>query len=112
MTGALAALVVTLLLEIPIVAAAYPGQRVRLTAVALVANTFTNLTLNVLLPRWPLGRGHYILVGEILAVVMEAAALAVASRPRDTGRALVVSGLGNALSYGAGGAVLALLRWW
>ena len=103
MTGALAALVVTLLLELPIVAAAYPGQRVRLTAVALVANTFTNLTLNVLLPRWPLVRGHYILVGEILAVVMEAAALAVASRPRDTGRALVVSGLGNALSYGAGG---------
>jgi hypothetical protein len=112
MRGVLAALGVTLLLELPVVAAAYPGQRARLTAVALVANTCTNLTLNVVLPLWPLLRGHHVLAGEVLAVVVEAAALAAASRPRDVGRALLVSGLGNALSYGAGGAVLAMLRRW
>jgi len=43
MTGALAALGVTLLLEFPIVAVAYPGQRARLTAVAFVANTFPSV---------------------------------------------------------------------
>jgi hypothetical protein len=53
------ALAVTLLLEVPVVAIAYPGQRARMAAVALVANTATNLTLNVALPRVSLLLGHH-----------------------------------------------------
>ncbi len=49
------------------------------------------------------------LVGEILAVVVEALAYTAASRPRDAGRALAVAGLTNALSFGAGGALAALV---
>jgi hypothetical protein len=109
MRGALVALLVTLLLEVPLVALLYPGQRSRLAVVALLANAFTNLTLNVVLPAVPILRGNHVIVGEILAVVVEALAYAAASRPRDLGRALAVSGLANALSFGAGGAVAALL---
>ncbi len=109
MSGPLVALAVTLLLEVPLVALVYPGQRSRLAVVALIANACTNLTLNVVLPALPPLRGHHVLVGEILAVVVEAVAYAAASRPRDVGRALVVSGVANALSYGAGGAVAAFL---
>jgi hypothetical protein len=109
MSGVCAALVVTLLLEVPLVALLYPGQRSRLAMVALVANTLTNLTLNVVLPGVPLLRGNHVIVGEILAVVLEALAYVAASRPREVGRALAVSGLANALSFGTGGAMAALL---
>jgi hypothetical protein len=110
MRGILVALFVTLLLEVPLVALAYPRQRARMALVAVVANTFTNLTLNVVLPQVSLVRGHHVLVGEILAVAVEAIAYAAASRPRDVGRALVVSGVANALSFGVGPAVAALVR--
>ena len=109
MRDALVALLVTLVLEVPLVALLFPGQRARLAVVALVANAFTNLTLNVVLPAVPLLRGNHVLVGEILAVVVEALAYAAASRPRDVGRAFAVAGLTNALSFGAGGAMAALL---
>jgi len=106
----LVALVVTLVLEVPLVAAFYPGQRKRMAVVALVANVCTNLTLNVLLPAVPPLRGYHVLVGEILAVLVEWAAYAAASRPRDAGRALAVSGLANALSYGVGPVAALVLR--
>ena len=99
----------TLILEVPVVALCYPRQRVRMALVALVANTFTNLVLNVVLSATPVLKEHYLLIGEILAVVIEALAYAAAGRPRDFGRALAVSGLGNALSYELGGAVAAFM---
>jgi hypothetical protein len=106
----LVALVVTLVLEVPVVAALYPGQRVRMALVALAANLCTNLTLNVIFPSVPLVRGYHVLVGEIAAVLVEWAAYSAASRPRDVGRALAVSGLANALSYAVGPVAILALR--
>ena len=108
MHGALRALGVTLLLEVPFVALCYPRQRLRLAGVALLANTLTNLTLNVGLPAIPALRGNHVLVGEILAVVVEALAYAAAARPRDIGKALGLA-VGNALSYELGGSLARLL---
>lgn len=96
------ALLVTLAIEVPLVAALFPGQRLRMACVAVAANVATNLTLNLVLPRIAALRGHYLIPGEILAVVAEAAAYALASRPRDVPRSLLASSLANALSFGAG----------
>jgi len=108
-SGAARALVVTLLIEVPVVALGFPNQRRRMVLVALVANTLTNLTLNLVLPSIRAIRGHHVLVGEALALVVETLAYAIAGRPGALGRALVVSGVANALSYELGGVVAALL---
>jgi hypothetical protein len=108
-SGVVRALAATLLVEVPVVALAYPRQRARMAAVAVVANTFTNLVLNVVLPAIPLFRPHSVLIGEAFALVVEALAYAAAARPRALGRALLVSGIGNALSFELGGVVAALL---
>jgi hypothetical protein len=98
--GALLALLITLVLEVPLVAAAFPGQRLKLAVVALAANTFTNLLLNLVLPH--LLHGNHLLPGEVFAVVFEAGAYFVASRPRDAPRSLLVSSVANTLSFSAG----------
>jgi hypothetical protein len=109
MNGALRALVVTLVIEVPIVAALFPRQRLRMAAIALVANTVTNLTLNVGLPRMGVHGMPRILVGEAAALVLEAAAYALLSRPREVGRAIIASALGNGLSFTFGGALASLM---
>ncbi len=81
--GRLVALIVTLVIEVPLVVALFAGQRRRLAVVAVLANTFTKLFLP----------------GEIFAVGFETAAYALLSRPRDWPRALLASSLGNLLSY-------------
>jgi len=98
----LAALVITLALEVPLVAAMFPGQRVRMAILAAIMNTLTNLTLNCFFAVIPWMRGHHILYGEVFALVTEAAAYAVFSRPRRVGRSVLASLLGNALSFCAG----------
>jgi hypothetical protein len=95
------ALAITLALEVPLVAALFPGQRVKMALVSAAANTATNLTLNLLLPTLFAQPGSHILPGEILAVVVETEAYALASRPRDLSRSLLASSLANALSYSA-----------
>ena len=109
MTGAARALAVTLLLEVPIAAALFPKQRLRIAGVAFVANTATNLFLNVGLP-WLGVRGQTrILVGEIVALALEALAYALLSRPRQPARAVVASGLGNLVSFALGPALAGFL---
>lgn len=97
-----AALLITLAIEVPVVVALFPGQRVRMGAVAAVVNTASNLFLNLVLARMRSLAGHHVLPGELLAVVGEAAAYAAFSRPHDLPRALLASSLGNALSFAAG----------
>jgi hypothetical protein len=94
------ALAVTLLVEVPLVAALFPGRRWRMAGVSVVMNVATNLTLNLLLPRVSALRGHYLMPGETLAVVSEAAAYALASR--DVPRSVLASSLANLLSFSAG----------
>jgi len=106
MTGVLEALVTTLVIEVPVVAYCFPRQRVRMALVATLANTLTNLTLNVILPRIPSLHQCYLVMGESLALIIEAFAYAAATRPRDIGRSLAVAAVSNALSYELGGALL------
>jgi hypothetical protein len=102
MSPPVVALALTLAIEVPLVAALFPGQRARMALVAAVSNIATNLTLNLVLARTPALAGYQVLVGEILAVVVEAAAYASFSRPRDLPRCALAAGLGNALSFAVG----------
>jgi hypothetical protein len=107
--GALYALGLTLALEVPFVALCYPRQRLRLAVVALLSNALTNLTLNLVLPSIPAFQGSHVVIGEILAVVLEALAYTATAQPRNVGKAIMVSAVGNALSYELGGSMLSLL---
>jgi hypothetical protein len=97
-----AAVAVTLVVEVPLVAMLFPGQRIKMAVVATVMNVATNLTLNLVLPHVAFLEGQWLLPGEILAVLSEAAAYTLASKPHDLPRSLFVSSLANALSFGAG----------
>ena len=99
------ALAITCLIETPVVALFYPGERWRMAATALGINAVTNLALNVVLLRGANPSSHTVvlLVGEVAAMLLEALTYALVSRRQDGARALVASGLGNALSFGAGG---------
>ena len=92
---------VTLALEVPCVALWYSGQRRRMAVICAITTSITNLVMNILLPRW-LGPDDAVGFGELGAIGIEAAVYAVASRPRDIGRALAASGLANGLSFAAG----------
>lgn len=97
----LTALVVTLAVEVPIVALVFRREAGRMAVVAAVATAATNLAMNVLL----FGRVPYLVylgVGEVGATLLEAGAYFAASRERDLGRALVASALANAASFAAG----------
>lgn len=109
MSLALRALIVTVAIELPVVALCFPDQRLRLAFVALIVNCLTNPLLNLVLPAIPLFSGEHVVIGEVLAVVMEAVAYGLAARGRECGRALAVSAACNALSYEFGGALASTL---
>jgi hypothetical protein len=80
-----------------------------MATVALFANIATNLFLNGGLPMIPVLRAHRMMIGEALALIAEAVAYALAARPRDWGRAMVVSAIANAMSFELGGLVLSFV---
>lgn len=95
-------LLITLVVEVPIVALMFPGQRLRMGLTCLVATTVTNVLMNTV---WAAHAGSYetyLLGGETGALVLEALAYAGMSRPRQWARALAASGAANAASFGAG----------
>jgi len=94
-----AALALTLAVEVPIVAALFPDRRARLALVSAVATSATHLFMHLALPRL-VPPERWLLTGEAVALVAEAAAYALAGR--DVARALVASGLANAASFAAG----------
>ncbi len=101
---------VTVAVECPIVAAVYPGRRLKMAFVCAVATAATNLAMNLLFRRW-LGAGlDHLLVGELSALLLEALAYVLVCRPRDLGRALVASALANGASFSAGFFVWPLVR--
>jgi hypothetical protein len=101
MNGYLAALALTLAVEVPLVALVYPGQRRRMATCCAAATAFTHLVMHFVLPR--LFTGTVVLVaGETLALALEALAYALVSRPRDGARALLASALANGASFGVG----------
>ncbi len=96
------ALALTLAIEVTIVALCFPGQRVRMGLVCVAATSATHLSMHFVLPRVLGSWGSAVLWGELGAVTVEAAVYAIASRPRDVGRALVAAALANLTSYAAG----------
>jgi hypothetical protein len=103
--GYLPALGVTLLLEVPIVAALYPGRCRRLALACALATTATHLLLHLAFPAL-LPRGTALLAGEAFATVAEAAVYWFAGG--EPGRALVASALANAASFTVGPLLLLL----
>jgi len=102
MSAAVAAWLLTVAIEAPLVALVFPGQRWRMAAACAVGTTATNLAMNLVLPRW-LGTGtEFLVAGELGALVLEAALYALVSRPRDPARALVAAALANGASFAAG----------
>ena len=98
----LLALLITLVLEVPAVALFYPQERARMALACAGATTFTNVVMNTVLLRMATSYASYLLVGEIAAVLLEAAVYAVVSKRREVGRALLASAVANSLSFGAG----------
>ena len=96
------ALGLTLLVEVPVVAACFAGQRLRMATVCALTTTPTHLAMHFLLPGLLGEARHWVLVGELAVLLVEAAAYALLSRPRDLPRGAVASALANGLSYGAG----------
>jgi hypothetical protein len=105
MSGYLAALALTLVIEVPLVALVYPGQRRRMAAWCAAATTFTHFVMHFALPRLFSGSG-LLVAGELAALSLEAIVYALASRPRDGARGLLASALANGASFGVGLLVL------
>jgi peptidoglycan biosynthesis protein MviN/MurJ (putative lipid II flippase) len=96
------AVAVTILIESPCVAAFYPKDRVAMALFCASINFVSNLTMNLLLPRW-LGTGAtFLVVGESGALCLETVFYYLVSRDKSPWRALAASGLANGLSFGAG----------
>lgn len=101
-------LLLTLLLEVPLVALLYPGLRRRMALTCALATAATFLLMTLALPLVLGGYSAVVITGEVLALLLEAAAYALASRgrlppgPGWIGRALIASSLANALSFSTG----------
>ena len=94
------ALGITLITEVPIVAALFPGRRVRMGLVCAVATTATHVALHFDFPPLLPARVPALLFGEAFATLAEAAAYVAVSR--DVGRSLVASAIANTTSFCAG----------
>jgi hypothetical protein len=97
------ALAITLAIEVPIVAAFYRGQRARLALAAVLANLATNLAMNMVIVRG--SRAAYdetLLVGEAVALLLEAAVYAAVDRKHDLVTGFTASAAANLASFGAG----------
>jgi len=99
-TGYLLALGVTLAVEVPVVAAFYPGRRRRMAVVCAAATTVTHLLLVFGFPRILPRAISPLWFGEAFATLGEAGAYWIADR--QVGRALVASAVANTCSYGVG----------
>lgn len=99
----LLALALTVAVEVPIVAAFYPGRRLRMAAVCAAATVATHV-LNFAWPGWAVPGALGVWGGELFATVAEAAAYAGAGR--QLGKGLVASAAANAVSFGVGLLVL------
>jgi hypothetical protein len=101
------ALLVTIAVEVPIVALIYAELRWRMAVVALVATSATHYAMHQPLRGFFAGTGHPVLYAEIAVVLAEAVVLFAASRhQRYEGRrattAIGASLVANAASYVVG----------
>jgi hypothetical protein len=95
-------LIVTLLIEAPIVGLVY--RRLAMALVCLVTTGVTNFVMNRFLFRAASSAEQYILIGEIGAVLLEAVVYWLVARNEGAARALAASALANTASF--------VLGWW
>jgi hypothetical protein len=95
-------LAITLVVEVPIVAAFYRGQRVRMAIACAIATSATNLALNFLLARRTFTFDRTLLVGEAAALIAEGTVYFFVATDRDWRRALTASAAANLASFGVG----------
>lgn len=98
----LVALLVTLLVEIPIVAAFYPGQRTRMAIACAFATIFASLAVNALLRHVTSRIDAYVAIGQVAAMILEALVYFFVAHPRDLRRAFTAAAAANIASYAAG----------
>jgi hypothetical protein len=111
--GYLPSLLLTLAVEVPLVALYFSGMRARLAATAALATTLTHLCMHFVLFDL-LGPRRFLPAGETLAFVAEALVYAHVSRStaasgnlsRALTRGLLASALANTASFAAGWALL------
>ena len=96
------ALAITLVIEVPIVAAFYRGHRVRMAIAATLANIATNLAMNALLVRGALPYNPTLLAGEGVALAAEAIVYGLVAPGRDWAKAITASAAANLASFAAG----------
>ena len=82
MTRWLAPLVATLVIEVPLVAALFAGQRAKMALVAVAVNVATNLILNLVVARSSSLGGYQVPAGELFGVIVEAGAYGLATPTR------------------------------
>jgi hypothetical protein len=98
------ALLVTLVVEVPIVSAFYPDERARMGLVCVVVTSVVMVVVDLALSAAHLSRAATLVAGQAIALVLDAAAYAHAARGRERGwsRALAASAAGNLASYFVG----------
>lgn len=102
---AMIAWLVTVVIEVPVVALIYKKQRIRMIVTSALATSVTNLTMNLVLFR-VLSWNNYLLVGELGALVLEAFVYWQVARPKDLPRALVASASANIASFMLGASLM------
>lgn len=111
--GYLLSLLLTLAVEVPLVALCFPERRARLAATAALATTLTHLCMHFVLFGL-LGPRRFLPAGEALAFVAEGLTYALVIRSTATSddlrrtlvRGLLASALANGASFAAGWALL------
>jgi hypothetical protein len=102
MSPRLFAVLLSVAVEAPIVAAFYPRRRLRMATVAAVATSATNVAMNLLLPHWESSAAAFLFLGEGASFAVEAIVYALGARPLDLPRALAASAFANATSFAFG----------
>ena len=96
------ALLVTLVVEVPIVAAFYAGHRLRMALACAGATTVTNLALNLVLSRTSLPYEATLVTGETVALVFEMLVYVWVAPSQQWARALAASAAANFASFAVG----------
>ncbi|MBW2736577.1 MAG: hypothetical protein JRH20_29670, partial [Deltaproteobacteria bacterium] len=105
MTGYLAALALTLALELPVALLILRKNRARVLLAGLVGNGLSHPALHFLLPMVIVPQaapGPFILVGELSVFAFEALLYVAMVRPQPWTLAVVAAAAANALSFGVG----------
>jgi hypothetical protein len=98
-SGAARAAVVTVAVESPLVTALYPGQRARMGLACALATSATNLLMNSALRPRLRSFAAYLIIGELGALVVEAAVYFAIDRHHQPRRAALASTLANLASF-------------